>query len=341
MKKSNVLYLDAYNLLIATNAVSYMTDGNSNPCGMYIISLNLIRTFIEKFKPIKVFFVLDGPEAGQRRRELYPNYKNKRRVTERESKVQIMEGDDNMVYGVEGAFQNQMIKIYEFLKLLPITVVSIPFAEADDVISYLSLKNKEEFENIIISNDRDYLQLIQEGIQVYRWKMKKLYTEKDFIEEHIILPSNYIYKKILLGDTSDVIEGIKGIGKKTFDNFASQLSQNTFENIDVFFEHFKVYDFTGYKTREKNAFQTAFKEENKNTMQILYDLMKLDEKCMTEEQIGLLKEQIEEQYPKVYSRFVARAKLLKDVFSKLYNGFDEDKWLQPFVFVKNNTKVNV
>src|ERR1035437_8133627 len=181
MNKRNIIYCDFWNIFIANNAMNtHLTDNNSNPIGAFLGTLNSIRTFVDKFKPIKVLVVLDGPDAGERRRQLFANYKNKRRVTGRVSKVRIMEGDDNMVYGVEGAFQNQLIQIFDFLKLLPVTVVMVPFGEADDVISYLALKNKNEFENIIISNDKDYLQLIQDGIMVYRWKAKKLYSTKEF-----------------------------------------------------------------------------------------------------------------------------------------------------------------
>ena len=98
---------------MAQNAVSHIEDGNGQPIGMQLTTLNMIRTFVELFKPTKIFFMLDGPDAGERRRQLYPDYKGKRGIKERKSKVRIMEGEDNMVYGVEGAFQNQLIKKLE------------------------------------------------------------------------------------------------------------------------------------------------------------------------------------------------------------------------------------
>jgi DNA polymerase-1 len=333
------LYLDGWNLILAMNAVMNITDGNSSQVGMYIGVMNLVKTFVEKFKPTKVFFVLDGPEAGERRRELYPNYKGKKRITARESKVQIMEGDDNMIYGDEGAFQNQLIQIYEFLTLLPITILSVPCCEADDMIAYLALKNKDSSENIIVSNDRDYLQLIQKNIKVYRWKAKRLYGENELINEFKITPRHFIYRKIMLGDTSDAIEGIKGIGEKTFENLSPIFlnEENNFSNVGElveFFEHLNIDDF---KTRERTAVKKII--EGKDKMKLLYQIMKLDESCMKPEQSEMLHQQIEEQKDKTFSRLASKIKIQKTNFNKLYEGFNDDRWLQPFAFLKQGIEI--
>lgn len=341
MKSNRVLYLDGFNILIAQNAIAHIEDGNGNPCGMYLTTLNMIRTFVDKFKPTKVFFILDGPEAGERRRQLFPDYKNKKRITSRKSKVQIMEGDDNMVYGVEGAFQNQLIKLYEFLQLLPVTTCMVPYGEADDLIAYLALKNKDDFENIIISNDKDYLQLVQPGISVYRWKIKKLYNVDSFSEEMKILASNYIFQRILFGDTSDFIKGVKGVGKKTFERLQPGLLEKDYgNNIEGFVDFLKTMDLSHCNTRERNAIQKITTDENIEKMIMSFKLMKLNEECMLEEQVELMKLQIDEQLEKGLQGMAARVKMKRNYFNKLYNGFNEDKWIHPFIFVKPGVEVN-
>jgi 5'-3' exonuclease len=335
-----ILLIDGWNVLIAQNAVSYLTDYNSNPIGMYLTTLNQIRTFVEKFKPSKVLFILDGPEAGERRRQVYPNYKGKRRIKERVSKVQIMDDGDNMVYGVEGAFQNQLIKTFEFLKLLPVSILSVPYAEADDVISYLALKNKDKYKNIIISNDKDYLQLVSENIYVYRWKSKVLYSPEAFSQEYKIRAEHYIYKKVLLGDAGDMVEGIKGIGEKTFSEVSLEFmkEENNFKTLDDFMTHFSQLDLGGYSTRTRNAIKKAF-VDNQEKMRLLYNIMKLDEGCMIGEQKELLAMQLNEQVEKKFSRMSAKVKLQKDQFNKLYPNFNDDAWLQPFAFVKSGVVI--
>lgn len=337
-----ILYIDGFNVILAINSVTHITDGNSQPIGAYLGTINMIKVFIEKFKPSKVIFALDGPDAGERRRQLFPEYKNKRRVTGRESKVTIMEGDDNIVYGSEGAFQNQLIQIFNFLKLLPVTVCIVPYCEADDIISYLSLKNKNDFENIIISNDKDYLQLVQKGISVYRWKTKILYNEELMKEEFKILAGNFIYMKILLGDVSDAIKGLKGIGKKTFKCFHSFLYENDFSNdVNKFINCLENMDLTNCNTRERNAIKKIISEENFEKILLSYKLMKLDENCISEEMVSILSLQINEQKNKKVSSLSARRIMMNGNFNKLYNGFNDERWLHPFAFIPPGVDVNI
>lgn len=337
MRNEKILLIDGWNVSIAMNATTHIEDHNTFPIGMYLGVCNQIRTFVDRFKPTKVIFVFDGPEAGERRRQVYPEYKGGRRMRARESRVQIMEGEDNMVFGVEGAFQNQIIKIYEFLKLLPVTVVMVPYCEADDVITYLALKNKEDFDCIIISNDKDYLQLVQPGIMVYRWKTKILYDEAKFAAEFKIPPQNYIFQKIMLGDTGDKVEGVKGVGEKTFTKLHEPLNERVYTDINDLALMLETMDYSKCNTRETNAFKNCLTQKDK--MELCYSIMKLDEKCMIEEQIELLQAQIEEQELKGLSRMSALLKMKTNWFNKLYNGFQEDKWLQPFVFVKSGVKI--
>ncbi|MEO6305060.1 MAG: hypothetical protein ABIP51_18020 [Bacteroidia bacterium] len=340
--KERLLLIDGLNVMIANNAVGlHLVDYNTFPINMLLGSLNTIRTLIEKFKPTKVIFALDGPDAGERRRKIFPDYKGGRRMKKRESKVQIMEGEENIVYGVEGGFQNQFIKIYEFLKLLPVTTLMVPYCEADDVISYLALKNKDEKECIIVSNDKDYLQLIQPGIMVYRWKTKKLYDNKTFLDEFKIPAENYIFQKIMLGDTGDKVPGVTGVGEKTFEKLEGLLTEMICKDMSEFtllLEHILNDAETVLKTKEKNAFRNSLIQKDK--MDLGYSIMKLDETCMIDEQIEILKLQVDEQENKGFSRLSCKLKMSKNCFNKLYNGFNDDKWLQPFMFVKAGIKIN-
>lgn len=335
------LYIDGFNICIAQNAVSNISNSSGESIGMYLTTLNMIRTFVDRFKPTKVFFVLDGPNAGERRRKLYPNYKNKKRVSNRSSPVSIMDEDGGYTqHEDEGGFFKQLGLLYEFLKLLPVTVLAIPYCEADDMISYLVLKNKDERENIIISNDRDYLQLVQAHVLVYRWRTKKLYDEAELIREFKIKPSHFIFRKILLGDDSDAIGGIKGIGKQTFDGLAPIFlnESNTFENVGDVIDYFEKLDISGFSKREQTAIKKII--AGKNEMLLFYQLMKLDEDCMKLNQRETLRVQIDEQIDKGLSRMACKIQMQKSEFNRLYLGFHDDRWIQPFAFLKQgiNTK---
>lgn len=334
MNKERILFIDMWNIMIAMNSTVYIEDHNTYPVGMYIGTINQIRVLIDRIKPTKVICVFDGHEAGERRRQLYPEYKGGRRVKERKSKVRIMEGEDNMVYGVDGAFQNQLIKTFDFLKLLPVTTVILPYAEADDTISYLALKNKNYHDCFIVSNDKDYLQLIQKGISVYRWKEKKMYDETFFKETFKINVENYIFMKIMLGDTSDRVKGITGIGQKTFAKLNNYLCEKVYNNPEHFYELIENLDYSLLSTREKNSFKKVL--EQKETFELCYKIMKLDENCLLDEQVQILALQLQEQADKKLARLSINVKMQKTPFNKLYNGFNIDQWIRPFFFLKSS-----
>ncbi|TDM13247.1 5'-3' exonuclease [Macrococcus lamae] len=91
--------------------------------------------------------------------------------------------------------------------------------EADDVIGTIADKLKSRFQIKVISGDRDLLQLLDDGIEI--WLIKKGFTEynkydvRRFREEYGIEPKQLIDVKAFMGDTSDGYPGVKGIGEKT------------------------------------------------------------------------------------------------------------------------------
>ena len=90
--------------------------------------------------------------------------------------------------------------------------------EADDIIGTFAKYCDQDpnFEGLIISSDKDLLQLISNQVSIKLLKQKDYiyYTEKTFYEEYQIMPINIIDLKALMGDSSDNIPGVKGIGEK-------------------------------------------------------------------------------------------------------------------------------
>jgi 5'-3' exonuclease len=142
----------------------------------------------------------------------------------------------------------------------------------------------------------------------------------------------------MLGDTGDKVPGVKGVGDKTFTKLEEPLSNNVLTNMSEFTTMLESMDYSELNTRETNAFKNCL--EQKDKMDLAYSIMKLDENCMLEEQRDILKLQIDEQENKGFSRLSCKIKMQKNFFNKLYPGFNDDKWLQPFVFVKAGIKIN-
>lgn len=205
-----ILYFDGMNAIWRANIK--FGGSKEDKDDSYAITYNFIRNMkatVEQFKPDKVYFVLEGkPEF---RYNLLSSYKANRIVkTAAQQEVRDL-------------FRENKYKIYELLESLPLTVISHVNYECDDVINTLVKKNKEH-ENIVISNDSDYIQMLQiDGLNV---QIYNPFTKK-FMEAP---PYDYVRFKSLKGDSSDNIPGIMGPKKaeKTLakENFVDILSSD-------------------------------------------------------------------------------------------------------------------
>jgi DNA polymerase-1 len=113
------------------------------------------------------------------------------------------------------SINNQMQRLILYLKCLPVSVISIEGLEADDIIGYLThkLENFGETQEInIMSADQDFLQLLSEKTSVYSPTKKRIFKPKDVLTDFGVSATNYINYKILLGDKSDNVPGVTGLG---------------------------------------------------------------------------------------------------------------------------------
>ena len=127
----------------------------------------------------------------------------------------------------------------ECMTLMGIHVLELPGYEADDIqgtVAKLAHECEEETESYILSGDRDLLQLIDDKVTVLlatNTETKSMH-EAEFKEKYGILPTEFVDMKALMGDSSDNIPGVRGIGEKTaatlIQNFKSL--EGIYENID-------------------------------------------------------------------------------------------------------------
>src|SRR3989344_3809652 len=128
---------------------------------------------------------------------------------------------------------SQYKRIHEVIDLLNIPEFSVSGYEADDLIGTLALqaKKKENLEIIILTGDRDIMQLIDSRIKVLMPRKTLsdigLYGEEEFVVRYGFMPKQIIEYKALAGDASDNIPGVQGIGEVS----ATKLIQK-FENIE-------------------------------------------------------------------------------------------------------------
>lgn len=152
--------------------------------------------------------------------------------------------------------REQVPVIKELLSKMHITIMELPGYEADDIIGTMSGRGERDgFEVCIYSGDRDLLQLVTDKITVCIPKTKKgqtiveRYGPKQVKELYKVTPKEFIDVKALMGDSSDNIPGVPGIGEKGATAIISEFGsiENAYENAD------KIAN-----TRNKNAFAAHY-----------------------------------------------------------------------------------
>ncbi len=212
-------YATAYNGNLMKNSKGFPTNA------LYGFT-NMMNKIIEEEKPTYIMVAFDKGKTF--RHDKYDFYKQGRIETPNELKQQFP-------------------KAKELLDAMGIKHFEIDNYEADDIIgTFAEYCNEEpDFIGTIISSDKDLLQLISHDVDIKLLKQKDYirYNEQTFMEEYKIKPINIIDLKALMGDSSDNIPGVKGIGEKT----ALKLLQE-YKTLDGIYAN--IDKITG-KTKEK------------------------------------------------------------------------------------------
>lgn len=182
----------------------------------------------------KVIAVWDGGHSA-RRKEIYKDYKANRLPKNEDEKVSKEQ------YYKKFAPQQKILEEQVF-PALGINNIRIREREGDDTL-YQVVKLLENEEILVISEDKDVLQLIHHfpKIRVYRPVAVQHVCNENFLQTMEIHPSLYLYAKAILGDDSDGITGIAGVGKVTVAQFMAKVLPNA-TPLDIFNLSKEIYD---------------------------------------------------------------------------------------------------
>lgn len=206
-----VLLIDGLNLFFRNFAMMNFV----NEAGVHIGGLGgflrSLGSLINQIQPTAVYVVFDGVGSSTNRKNLLPEYKSGRH-THRITNWEIFDDlDDEHNSKIE-----QIVRLIHYLRCLPVRTISIDKAEADDIIAYYSKYLPQQYDSkvIIVSSDKDFIQLVDKNVTVFRPMEKTFYQKQTVQEKFNVLAENFILYKTLLGDSSDKIAGIKGLGEK-------------------------------------------------------------------------------------------------------------------------------
>jgi len=217
-----VLIIDGLNLFVRVFSVMPNLNDDGIHVGGIVGFLRSMAYAINMIRPTRAIIVFDGKGGSSRRRKLYPEYKNKKKTKYRVNR-------SNDFSSTEDEHKNMIMKlqrIVEYLETLPVTILSYDNIEADDTIGYISKQVLRNSDIVIMSTDKDFLQLANGRIKIWSPTKKKMYDEDAVLNEYGISSYNFIWYRVLDGDKSDNIKGVKGIGLKTIQKRLPLLSEN-------------------------------------------------------------------------------------------------------------------
>lgn len=296
-RHDRVLLIDGLNLFFRNfTTIKYVNEAGAHVGGLggFIRSLNFL---IKQVQPTSVYVVFDGVGSSTNRKNLLPEYKSGRnltRITNWDMFESLEDENDSKV--------DQLVRLIHYLKCLPVKTVSIDKAEADDIIAYLSKKlpEKNNSQVFIVSNDRDFMQLVNKDVILFRPADKEFYDKNTVKQKFGILVENFILYKTLLGDNSDKVEGVKGLGEKGLKKKFPELAEKpmTFDEL---------IDMCAEKHKENITYSRVVFDTEK--LKRNYKIMDLSNPIISHNDELFLDEFIDEKIPKLNLR----------AFMNLYN----------------------
>jgi DNA polymerase-1 len=295
-----LLIIDGQNMFIRNYVMSPQLDINGNPIGGLTGFMRSLQKEVRRAKPDRVVVAWEGPGGSQARREKNKNYKVGRKAPKlnREYEFATPEAERENKY-------DQLVRLTEYLEQLPVLQMSLENVEADDIIAWLCHCNEyDEWQKVIISNDQDFLQLCDDKTILLRpGKNEQVLNKNKVLEEYGIHPRNFAWARAVVGDKSDNLEGVRGLGLKTMAKRFPFLSEN---------KDYGLEDILAHAENNKNkvkAFQKVL--ESAEIIASNYDIMQLYTTVISPQGVRKLKYAIENDGVNL-NRTNIRTMLLKD-----------------------------
>ena len=226
------MVIDAMNMLIRSFSLLKAMSPTGHHIGGLVGFLRSLGYVTRIFDPTRVIIVWDGKGGSGNRQNINPDYKA-HRATNRITHWGLYDTKQEETEALVG----QLFRTKDYLECLPVHQIMMEKLEADDIIAYLAQEATNKKKKLtIISSDKDFLQMVNEHVEVYAPVKKKVYTEENTKEEIKVIPENYNIVKALLGDNSDGLRGVKGLGIKTIVSEFPDVVDKPDTTLDYIFE---------------------------------------------------------------------------------------------------------
>ncbi len=215
MKEKLILVDGSGYLYRAYHALPDLSTSSGVPTGAITGVINMLFKLIDDYDPEYFVVVFDAP-GGSFRNEIYQEYKAHRSKMPEDLREQIE-------------------PLKNIINALNFSTIVIPGVEADDVIGTISKKAESlDLDVLISTSDKDMAQLVTKDIRIINSNTQNLLDEKGVFEKFGVKPNQIIDYLTLIGDQSDNIPGVQGVGPKTAQKLLEEFVtlENLLANLD-------------------------------------------------------------------------------------------------------------
>jgi len=258
-----LVIIDALNAYFRAYIVDPSLSTNGDPIGGYKGFMKILQKLCREMKPDEIIIAWDGAGGSAKRKAVNKNYKEGRKPIRLNRSVRVLTEDQEM--------QNKVwkqLRLMEMLNFTPVIQLVSDGIEADDVISYVAQHGKYSgWQKIIVSSDKDFFQLCNDETVLYRPIQKVFMNKPRILEEYNIHPTNFALARAIVGDKSDNLVGVHGVGLATVSKkmpFFAEEEDVTIDDVMEFCEN----DNTGLKTIASIGQSRDLIEENYKIMQL-------------------------------------------------------------------------
>jgi 5'-3' exonuclease len=228
-----VLIIDALNAYLRAYIVDPSLSTNGQPIGGLKGFIKILQKLARETKPDNIIIAWDGPDGSRKRKTMDKNYKAGRKPIRLNRAIRNLTEDEELANKMW-----QQRRIIEYMNEMPIIQVLIAQIEADDIISYVTqMEHYKGWQKIIVSNDKDFMQLCDEETVLWRPTVNEMLNTKRIVETTGVHPRNMALARAMAGDASDNLPGIKGAGLKTIQKRLPFLGEDKDYNIPDVLEY--------------------------------------------------------------------------------------------------------
>ena len=211
LQDERIMIIDGLNLFLRNYIVVPQLSKEGHPIGGTAGFLKSLQKLTREVKPNKIIICWDGRGGSRKRKQQNKNYKEGRKPIRLNRSFKILtekQEKENKIW--------QMHRTVEYLNNFPVIQLLADEVEADDIISYICrFSPYKDKAKVIVSSDKDFFQLLNDTTILYRPIQKVVLNSKEIVREHGIHPNNFALARAIVGDKSDNLDGVPGIGLKT------------------------------------------------------------------------------------------------------------------------------